>query len=54
MHRLDNGRTERLSDVANTERDNVGLGMHHLEGIDLLGNVGKQVVVLQVQEVNVY
>ena len=54
MHRLDNGRTERLSDITDTERDDVGLGVRHLEGIDLLGNVSEQVVVLQVQKMYVY
>jgi hypothetical protein len=28
--------------------------MHHLEGVDLLGNVGEQVIVLKVQKVYVY
>ena len=54
MHRLDDGRTERLCDITDTERDDVGLGVHHLEGIDLLGNVSEQVVVLQVQKMYVY
>ena len=54
VHRLDDGRTEWLCDIANTKRYDIDLGMHHLEGIDLLGDVGEKVVVLEVQEVNVY
>ena len=54
VHGLDHGRAERLCDVANAERDDVGLRVHHLEDIDLLGNVSEQVVVLQIQEVDVY
>ena len=54
VHGLDDGGAERLGDVADTERDDVGLGVHHLEGVDLLGDVGEQVVLLEVQEVDVY
>ena len=54
VHGLDDGWCQWLGDVADTQGDNVGLGVHHLEGIDLFGNVGEQVVVLQVQEMNVY
>ena len=46
VHGLNDSRTERLRDVADTKRDDVGFGVHHLEGVDLLGNVGEQVVVL--------
>ena len=54
VHSLYDGRAERLGDIAYTERDDIGLGVHHLEDIDLLGDVGKEVVVLQVEEVDVY
>ena len=54
MHCLDNGRCQRLRHVAYAEGYHVGLGMHHLKGVHLLGNVGEQVVVLEVQEMNVY
>ena len=54
VHGLDHSGCQGLRDVADTQGDDVGLGVHHLEGIDLLSNVGEQVVVLQVQEMNVY
>ena len=54
VHRLDDSRSQRLRHVANAERDDVGLGVHDLEGVHLLGDVGEQVVLLQVQEMNVY
>jgi hypothetical protein len=54
MHSLDNGRTEWLGDITDAQGNHISLGVHHLEGIDFLGNVGEQVVVLQVQEMNVY
>ena len=54
MHSLSNGRTQRLGDVADAETDDVGTWVHHLESVDLLGDVGEQVVVLEVQEVDVY
>ena len=53
VHRLDDGRCQRLRHIANTQGDDVSLGVHHSEGIDLLGDVGEQIVVLQVQEVNI-
>ena len=58
VHRLVHGlyhcRTERLGDVADTQADDLRLGVRHLEGVNFLGNVGKQVVVGQFQEVFVY
>ena len=54
VHGLDDGWCQGLGDVTDTQGDHIGLGVHHLEGIDLFGNVGEQVVVLQVQKVNVY
>ena len=54
VHGLDDGGAERLGDVADAERDDVGLGVHHTEGVDLLGDVGEEVVLLEVQEVDVY
>jgi len=54
VHGFDDGGTERLGDVADAEGDDVSLGVHHLEGVDLLGDVGKQIIVLEVQKVNVY
>ena len=54
VHGLGDGGTEGLGDVADAEADDVGAGVHDLEGIDLLGNVGEQVVLLQVQEVDIY
>ena len=54
VHGLGDGGTQRLGDIANAETDDVGTWVHHLESVDLLGDVGKQIVLLQVQEVNVY
>ncbi len=54
VHRLDNGRTERLGDIANTQRDDISLRMHHFEGIHLLGDISEQIVVLEVEEMYVY
>ena len=54
MHGLDNSWAERLCDITDAETDDIGFGMHYLEGVHLLGYVGKQVVVLEVQEVDVY
>ena len=54
VHGLSDGRTQWLGDIADAEADNVGTRVHHLEGIDLLGNVSEQVIVLEVQEVDVY
>ena len=46
MHGLDDSRTKRLGHVADAEGDDVCLGMHHLEGIHLFGDVSEQIVVL--------
>ena len=46
VHGLGDGRTQRLGDVANAETDDVGTWVHHLKGVDLLGDVSKQVVLL--------
>ena len=54
VHSLNDSRTEWLGDITNTQRDDIGLGVHHLEGIDLLGNIGEQVVVLEIQKVDIY
>ncbi len=48
MHGLRHGRTQRLGDVANAKTDDVGTWVHHLESVDLLGDIGEQVVVLEV------
>ena len=50
VHRLNHGRTQRLGDVTNTHGDDVGLGVHHFEGVHLLGNICKQIVAWQFQE----
>ena len=54
VHGLGDGRTQRLGNVADAEADDVGTWVHHLKGIDLLGDVGEQVVLLEVQKVDVY
>ena len=54
VHGLCNGGTQGLSNVADAETDDVGTRVHHLESVDLLGDVGKQIVLLQVQKMNVY
>ena len=54
MHSLNNGRTERLRHITNAKRNNIGLGMHHLESVHLFGDIGKKVIVLQVQKVYIY
>ena len=46
VHGLDDGRTQRLCHIADAQGNDISLGMHHLEGIHLLSNVGKQIVVL--------
>ena len=46
VHCLDDSRCQRLCDVADAEGDDICLGVHHLESIHLLGDVGEQVVVL--------
>ena len=51
MHSVDDGGAEGLRDVADAEADDVGLGVHGLVGVDLLGNVGEEVVLLQFKEV---
>lgn len=45
VHGLYNGRTKRLGNIAYAEADNPFLRMADLVGIDLLGYVGKQIVV---------
>ena len=47
MHSFNYRRAQWLGDVAYAQRDDVGLGVRHLEGVDLLGNVCKQIVVWQ-------
>ena len=47
MHGLYNRRTERLGDIANAKRNDIGFGMHGLEGIHLLSYVSEQIVVRQ-------
>jgi hypothetical protein len=54
MHSLHDSGCQRLGHIADAQRNHIGLGVHHLEGIHLLGNVGEQIVVLQVQEMYVY
>lgn len=54
VHGLDDSGTKGLSDIAYSEADDIGLGMHHTKGIHLLGDVGEQVVVLEVQEMDIY
>ena len=54
VHRLHDSRAEGLADVADAEGDDVALGVGHLEGVHLLCNVGKQVVVLEVKKMYVY
>ena len=54
MHSLDDSGSKGLGDIADPKADDVGLGMGDLKGIDLLGNICEQVVVLQVEEMNVY
>ena len=54
VHGLGDCGTQGLGDIADAEADDIGTRVHHLEGIDLLGNVGEQVVLLQVQEVDIY
>ena len=54
VHGLSDSRAQGLGDVANAERDDIRLGVHHLKGIHLLGDVGEQIVRLEVQEVDVY
>ena len=51
VHSVDDGGAEGLRDVADAEADDVGLGVHGLVGVDLLGNVGEEVVLLQFKEV---
>lgn len=51
VHSFDDGGAEGLRDVADAEADDVGLGVHGLVGVDLLGNVGEEVVLLQFKEV---
>ena len=54
VHGLCNGRAQWLCDVADAEADDISTRVHHLESVDLLGDVSKQVVVLEVQEMDVY
>ena len=54
MHSLDDSGSKGLGDIADPKADDVGLGMGDLKGIDLLGNICEQIVVLQVEEMNVY
>ena len=54
VHRLYNSGCQGLCHITNTQRYHVGLGMHHLESVHLLGNISEQVVLLQVQEMYIY
>ncbi len=50
VHCLDDGRAERLGNVADTQADNSLLRVGNLVGVHLLCDVGKQVIVSQLQE----
>ena len=54
VHSLYYGRSQRLRHIAYSERYDLSFGVCHFESIYLLGDVGKQVVVLQVEEMYVY
>ena len=54
VHGLDNGWAERLGDIAYPQRDDVGLGMRHLESVHFLSDIRKQVVVWQFQKMLIY
>ena len=54
MHSLDDSWCERACDITYTEADDIGLGVHYLEGVHLLCDISEQVVLLKVQEVDVY
>ena len=54
VHRLDAGRRKRTGDVADAQAYQFLVRVGHLEGIDTLGNVGKEITALQFQEVFVY
>ena len=54
VHGLYHRRAKGLRHVAYAERDDVGLGMSHLEGVHLLCYIGKQVVAGEFQEMFIY
>ena len=54
VHGVDDGRHKRTRHVADAEADDSGLGISHLVGIHLLGDVGKKVVLLKFQVMFVY
>lgn len=54
VHGLDYGRTERTGDVADAEAYHVGPGMRHLEGVDFLCYVGKEIILCKFQVMFVY
>ena len=51
---LDDGGSQRLCHVADTQTNHVGLRVGGLEGIHLFGDICKQVIVRQFQEMVVY
>ena len=48
LHCRYHSRAKRLCHIADAQGNDISLGMHHLEGIHLLRNVGKQIVILQI------
>ena len=54
VYGLDHRRAQRPRDVAYAQADDACRGGLHLEGVHLLGNVGEQVVVRQLEEMFVY
>ena len=54
VHSLYNGGCQGLCHITNAQRYHIGLGVHHLESVYLLGDVSEQIVLLQVQEMYIY
>ena len=54
VHGFNHRWTQGLGDIAYSQTDDVGIGMGHAVGVDLLGHIGEEVIVREFQEVFVY